>query len=168
MIEEMADALRNCADELEAEVKAHYTDLSYPSEKRRYERDMQSIHAARHTLAKYSQHEQTDAVDEERIAQLIMDESGEISPQDAGNAAYEILKLLRQPDPRTEVQGDEPVWTARIPLTNCTTHKQVSGDFDEFVIRELGPYALSGDMLSIHEAARMAWDAAPQTQPREE
>lgn len=48
----LRELLRECSDELEAEVNAHYggTQHDYPSEKRRYDRDMDPVIRARSAL----------------------------------------------------------------------------------------------------------------------
>jgi hypothetical protein len=45
-------AVKELADELEAEIRARYpeTTLAYPSEKRRHDRDMEPVHRARELL----------------------------------------------------------------------------------------------------------------------
>mgnify|MGYP003337478586 CR=1 FL=1 len=47
--ENLANRLKECADDLEAEINARYanTQDTYPSEKRRYDRDMQKVIDAR-------------------------------------------------------------------------------------------------------------------------
>jgi hypothetical protein len=45
-------ALKECADDLEAELKDRYRDtLDYPSQRARFDRDMASVVAARALLA---------------------------------------------------------------------------------------------------------------------
>ena len=43
--ENLANRLKECADDLEAEINARYanTQDTYPSEKQRYDRDMQTV-----------------------------------------------------------------------------------------------------------------------------
>ena len=52
-VAELRAALKACADDLEAEVCARYagTQDLYPSERRRFERDMEAVTAARQLLA---------------------------------------------------------------------------------------------------------------------
>jgi hypothetical protein len=50
-IERLRASLRECADDLAAEIEYHYAGTKdYPSEKRRYERDIQSVIKARALL----------------------------------------------------------------------------------------------------------------------
>ena len=50
-MERMREALRNCADDLESELKARYAGtLDYPSMKARYDRDMEPVVEARAAL----------------------------------------------------------------------------------------------------------------------
>lgn len=47
----LRDALKECADDLEASVNAEYRDtLNYPSQKRKYDRDMGPVLRARSLL----------------------------------------------------------------------------------------------------------------------
>lgn len=52
-IERLRAALQDCADDLEAELRARYagTQDIYPSERRRFDRDMEAVTAARQLLA---------------------------------------------------------------------------------------------------------------------
>jgi hypothetical protein len=51
-IEQLRAALKECADDLESELNGHYQGtLDYPSQQRRFERDMAPITAARKLLA---------------------------------------------------------------------------------------------------------------------
>jgi len=52
--QELADALKECADDLEAELKARYpiAHLAYPSQKLKYDRDMEPVLKARAALQK--------------------------------------------------------------------------------------------------------------------
>ena len=51
-IERLRAALKECADDLESELNGHYQGtLDYPSQQRRFERDMAPITAARKLLA---------------------------------------------------------------------------------------------------------------------
>ena len=49
---ELRERLRDCADDLEAEIKARYPNgaVTYPSEYRRYRNDMLTVDAARQAL----------------------------------------------------------------------------------------------------------------------
>lgn len=50
---QLREALKACADDLEAEVTGKYAGtLDYPSQKRRYDRDMESVLMAREALAR--------------------------------------------------------------------------------------------------------------------
>jgi hypothetical protein len=51
LLTRLADVLRECADELEAALKAHYEHtMHYPRELQRYERDMEPVRRARALL----------------------------------------------------------------------------------------------------------------------
>ena len=49
----LVESLTECADDLEGELKARYPDalLTYPGERRKYDRDMAPVIAARAALA---------------------------------------------------------------------------------------------------------------------
>jgi hypothetical protein len=52
----MAGALRDCSDELEQVVEAHYERTKhYPSEMRRYQRDIEPVIRARELLAEFAE-----------------------------------------------------------------------------------------------------------------
>ena len=52
IIAEKDAALKDCADDLEEEIRNRYANsLDYPSEKIKYERDMQTVYRARHAIS---------------------------------------------------------------------------------------------------------------------
>jgi hypothetical protein len=52
-IERLREALRDCADELEVVVEERYRDIKdYPSEKRKYDRDIAPVLKARDLLSR--------------------------------------------------------------------------------------------------------------------
>ena len=54
-VEQLRSALRACADDLEASVNAEYRGtLDYPSQKRKYDRDMEPVNRARNLLCSSS------------------------------------------------------------------------------------------------------------------
>ena len=56
LVNKIAVCLRDCADELEAEIKAFYPDdiiNQYPSEMRRFRRDMYTVEQARELLEQF-------------------------------------------------------------------------------------------------------------------
>jgi len=54
-VEQLRSALRDCADDLEASVNAEYRGtLNYPSQKRKYDQDMEPVNRARNLLCSSS------------------------------------------------------------------------------------------------------------------
>jgi hypothetical protein len=52
MLKRLCDCLKECSDDLAAHVEYHYSrTLDYPSQKRRYDADMQPVIEARKLLA---------------------------------------------------------------------------------------------------------------------
>lgn len=52
IIAEKDAALKDCADDLEAEIRSRYAhSLDYPSERTKYERDMQTVYRARSAIS---------------------------------------------------------------------------------------------------------------------
>jgi hypothetical protein len=59
LISRLAAALRECADDLAAEIDARYpTREAYPSEMHRYQRDMDTVIRARALLAEWEEKKQ--------------------------------------------------------------------------------------------------------------
>lgn len=127
------EALRRCADELEAELNARYANtLDYPSMKRKYDLDMQTVIDARAALAAAEK-----------------DES-------------ELVAALKDAKRRLSGAGmlggyDDPV---RIAIAKAEPHIHVAG---HLVGKHIDECALCGHDIrsSVHSRAALAKHAAP-------